>query len=151
MKIGARGGDITFGVSLLKMPSALEFLKLQIFAVSVFRPCSTFINAVQFRSHRASRPSRNADINHRAAPPIDPCFNELTNPGALCSIGRIVAFGFGCHGCGRVGVPLSSSSSLKPSSAGIIKDSDGIGLGRFVMGGLDDLAFRRKRAISSGQ
>src|SRR5262245_14827299 len=80
-----------------------------------------------------------------------PCFNELTNRGAFCSIGRIVAFGFGCHGCGRVGVPLSSSSSLKPSSAGIIKDSDGIGLGRFVMGGLDDLAFRRKRAISSGQ
>jgi hypothetical protein len=28
-------------LSLLKMPSALEFLKLQIFAVSVFRPCST--------------------------------------------------------------------------------------------------------------
>src|SRR5262245_63508875 len=28
-------------LSLLKMPSALAFLKLQLFAVSVFRPCST--------------------------------------------------------------------------------------------------------------
>jgi hypothetical protein len=30
---------------------------------------------------------------------------------------------------------------------GTVKDSDGIGLGRFVMVGLDALAFRRKRAI----
>jgi hypothetical protein len=30
---------------------------------------------------------------------------------------------------------------------GIVKDSDGIGPGRFVMVGPDALAFRRKRAI----
>ena len=59
--------------------------------------------------------------------------------------------GFGCHDCGRVGVPLSSSLSLKPLSAGIVKDFAGIGLGRFVMVGPDDLVFRKKRAVSFEQ
>src|SRR6478736_1984938 len=51
----------------------------------------------------------------------------------------IDAYGFGYHDCGRVGVLLSSLPRLKPSSAGIAKDSAGIGLGRFVMAGMDDL------------
>src|SRR5262245_40024348 len=102
------------------MPSALEFLKLQIFAVSVFRPCTGLRGQVAMQIEIIA-------LRHQLT-----CFNELTNRGAFCSIGGIVVFGCGCHGCGRVGVPLSSSSSLNPSSAGIIKDSDGIGLGRFV-------------------
>jgi hypothetical protein len=37
--------------------------------------------------------------------------------------------------------------SLKPSSGGIIRDSGGIGLGKYVMGDRDVLEFRRKLAI----
>jgi hypothetical protein len=45
----------------------------------------------------------------------------------------------------------SSVIIVKPETVGIVKDSDGIGLGRFVTGGLDVHAFRRKHAISFEQ
>jgi hypothetical protein len=67
----------------------------------------------------------------------------LNDGGRVFGHNAIDAWGFGCHECGRLGVPLSSSSSLKLSSAGIVKDSDGIGLGRFAMVGLDALRSER--------
>src|SRR5215471_21166909 len=55
--------------------------------------------------------------------------------------------GFGCRGCGRYGVLPYSSSCLKPSSAGIVKDFVGIGLGSFGTERPDGLKFRNKSAI----
>src|SRR2546422_1085342 len=46
---------------------------------------------------------------------------------------------FGFHGCAHAGVRHSRLSSLKPSSAGIVKDSVGIGPGRLVTGSPDVL------------
>src|SRR5262249_48148211 len=81
---------------------------------------------------------------HGVAPSIDRAPTHSKTKAGRSSKQVTDAYGFGCRAYGPPCVRHCLWSSPKLLSIGIVKDSSGTGLGKFVTGGQDVLKFRNK-------